>query len=178
MEKEYRKPSILGSMITIVFIIVVIGYLAIAISTQDMVWAWPFFSAEPYQITIYCYSKAVTIDPRDEAHQELAELVNQTLSGRKRWDQLTMSGNTYHEYQTNPKMVVLELNYDPEIDVHWFYRFYRNVDTLVIPLLGRHANINAIFGRVGRAPATGSVIVNTTAPLFDYVQGHDLCPAP
>jgi hypothetical protein len=75
-------------------------------------------------------------------------------------------------------MMVLELKYDETFRVHSPYKFYSHINTLIIPLEGRHAQSNAVFGRRGDFPAAGSFHVKTTAPLVEYLAVNGLCPQP
>jgi hypothetical protein len=75
-------------------------------------------------------------------------------------------------------MMVLELAYAEPFRVHSPYKFFSHINTIVIPLEGRHAETNAVFGRRGDLPAAGSFHVKTTAPLVEYLAVNGLCPQP
>lgn len=120
----------------------------------------------------------MSIPAGSDHFSSLVEIVNQTLSGRKRWDSLTMSAETYREYQTDPDMMVVELAYPAPIRVHSRYKYFSNVDKIIIPLVGRHAQTNAVFGRRFDLPAAGSFHVKTTAPILEYLVENGLCTPP
>ncbi len=188
--KEYRKPTLTGMVPTALVVLTIIAYLGIAINTQDILWAWPIFSAEPSKIVIHCYGTDIVIDPRTQDHRELADTLNQILSGRKRWDPITMSSETYRYYLTSEATLTVEYHYQPDIGIHTWFKHYRDLAILIVPLDGRHAAINPVFGRtrgkpaIGAMPAlepmsaVGAMIVNTTAPLLDHIQEQGLCQKP
>jgi hypothetical protein len=115
-------------------------------------------------------------------------IMNELMSDRlKRWDPLTMSEVTYDYYQMSGDALVLEFMYNPSVRVHSARRFFNNVNTLVVPLDGRHSNLYAVFGRVRvldqqnggimDASTSGAYMLNTTAPLMDFVEANALCQA-
>ena len=105
----------------------------------------------------------------------MTDLVKQSLTGRKRWDSLSLSGSTYQDRQSHPQMMVVELTYSEPILVHSQYKFFSNVNRIIIPLVGRHAQSNSIFGRRNDYPAAGSFHVNNMAPVKEYLTENALC---
>lgn len=162
----------------VVLVLVPLIYGIIALNTGDWLWISPVFDYQPRSIVVYCFGHEVMIAPGSEQFTTLVELVNQTLSGRKRWDSLTMSDETYREYQTRPDMMVVELAYPAPIRVHSRYKYFSNVDKIIIPLVGRHAQTNAVFGRRFDFPAGGSFHVNSTAPIKAYLIDNGICSPP
>ena len=55
------------------------------------------------------------------------------------------------------------------------YKFMKSIDTIVIPLVGRHAQYNTMFGRLGDYIAAGSFHFKTMAPIEEAVQAQGLC---
>jgi hypothetical protein len=116
------------------------------------------------------------------------DLFNKQISGRKNWDSITMSGTTYEYYQTSDDVMVLEFHYPQPVRIHSSVLFFRDVHTLVMPLDGRHANSNAVFGRTRLSvpsenkyeehSTTGSFHVQSLEPLIAYVQSQGLCIKP
>lgn len=176
MDTHPASPSILKFVGLTILSIAPLIYFIIALNTGDLFWISPFFNAEPVAIVVHCYGDDVPIEPKSSQFNQAANLVNQTLTGRKRWDALSISAVTYQEYQSHPKMMVLELFYASPVRIHSRYKFFSNVDTLTIPLDGRHAQTNAIFGRNNEFPAAGSFHVKTTAPLVEYLAEQGICP--
>jgi hypothetical protein len=116
-------------------------------STQDLLWVWPFFSEQSYEIDLHCYGEVVKFKPGSTQFNKLTDLVNDSISGSKNWDGTTLSDDSYSYYQTSDDVMVIELFYAPPVRIHTFYKFYGNVDTIIIPLDGRHSETNALFGR-------------------------------
>jgi hypothetical protein len=109
------------------------------------------------------------------AHTALNALVNESISGKKNWDALTLSDETYEYYQTNDTMLLLELFYAPPVRIHSTYKFFSSLDNLIIPLDGRHSSTNAVFGRIRGVSTAGSMHIETTAPLIDHLENQGLC---
>jgi hypothetical protein len=173
---ERRQPSLLNLLLTVVIAVLVIGYGMIALSTEDALWFWPYFEAEPAEIYIHCYGETQVVSPSDNAFAALTAAVNDMLSGRKRWDPLTMSELTYTEYTGHSNAFTVELRYQPAARVHSFYRYYKNLDTLIIPVDARHARWNATFGRLGEETLAGSLMVESKTALMDSLAASGMCP--
>ena len=161
-----------------IVMIVPLVYLIIALNTGDLLWASPVFDARPESITIHCFGRDIILEPGSEHFTALTEMVNESLSGRKRWDSLSLSEETYQDYQGHPDMMVLEFTYPEELRVHSPYRFFSKIDQILIPLVGRHAQTNAVFGRVRENPAAGSFHIQSTAHLVEYLAAQELCEQP
>lgn len=158
-----------------VLTIVPIIYLIIAINTGDLLWASPIFNYEPRSIVIHCFGEDVYPEAGSAAFMAITDLVNRSLSGRKRWDSLSLSDSTYQDYQSHPQMMVVELFYSEPIRIHSRFKFFSNVNRIIIPLVGRHAQLNSVFGRRNDFPAAGSFHVNDLAPLKAYLSENELC---
>lgn len=161
-----------------ILVIVPLVYLIIALNTGDLLWASPVFDAQPESITIHCFGRDTVLEPGSGHFTALTETVNKLLSGRKRWDSLSISDETYQDYQNHPDMMVLEFVYPEVMRVHSPYKFFSNVDRIIIPLVGRHAQTNAVFGRWLENPAAGSFHIQSTAPLVEYLASQELCEQP
>ena len=159
----------------LMLILVPLIYLIIAMNTGDLLWASPVFSYQPQTISIHCFGEDVYLEQGSADFDAVTETVNQSLTGRKRWDSLSLSEETYLDYQTHPQMMVVELTYSDPIRVHSRYKFFSNVDRILIPLVGRHAEKNAFFGRNNEYPVAGSMHVTDMAPIKDYLAENDLC---
>lgn len=150
----------------------------IALSTGDVLWIWPSFNEQPVEIVVHCYGRDLHLSPGSEHFAALTRMLNQNLSGPKRWDQLTMSQETYRDYRTSPNMMALEITYPAPVRVHSIYKFFSQVSTLVIPLDGRHAQTNAVFGLNRGVTTSGSLHVESIAPLAEYLRAENLCQKP
>jgi hypothetical protein len=153
-------------------------YGIIAINTGDLLWASPLFNYQPQTITVHCFGEDVYLEQDKADFSSVTELVNQSLTGRKRWDSLSLSDETYQDYQSHPQMMVVELTYSDPIRVHSRYKFFSSVDRIIIPLVGRHADSNAVFGRRNEFPVAGSFKINDTARVKAYLTENKLCVEP
>jgi hypothetical protein len=161
-----------------ILVIAPIIYFVIALNTGDLLWISPVFDAQPSAIYIHCFGSDLSLKPGSPEFTGLTNLVNEALSGRKRWDSLSLSEQTYQEYQDHPDMLVLEFLYPEPMRVHSPYKYFSNVDTVIIPLQGRHAQTNAVFGRWQTRPAAGSFHIESTVPLAEYLETQGLCSRP
>jgi hypothetical protein len=150
-------------------------YFIIALNTGDLLWSSPVFNYEPRTIVIHCFGEDVYLEAGTTFFIAMTDLVNQGLTGRKRLDSLSLSEATYMDYQSHPQMMVVELTYSEPILVHSRYKFFSNVNRIIIPLVGRHAQSNSIFGRRNDYPAAGSFHVNNMAPVKEYLTENALC---
>ncbi len=153
-------------------------FLVTAMNTGDLLWFMPIFKEIPVDITVHCYGTDVQVKPGEPGFEAVNNAINSSLTGVKRWDDLSMSDVTYQEYQTSPTMMVLELSYDPPVRIHSQYAFLKNGNKLIIPLDGRHALANPVFGRTGGFTNSGSYHVKSTAPIATVLQEQGICPKP
>lgn len=176
-EQKPATPKFTEMAVVTLLLIAAFAFFAIALNTGDVLWFWPTFNELPRQMIVHCYGDDTEVKPSNE-FEVVNAAVNQALSGSKRWDQLTMSEETYQEYQDTSTMMILELVYDPTVRIHSFYSFYKNVNQLIIPLDGRHASGNTIFGRRGDFILSGSFHVQSIAPILEAVQETGICQKP
>ncbi len=174
-EAKPNTPSVLKAGISGVVVFGLILFGVVALNTGDILWFWPVFNETPVGIVVNCYGKNVHVEPGTTAFLAVNTAVNNSLSGVKRWDETTMSEATYQDYQTDAAVMVLMLHYDPPAIVHSQYAFMKSVNWLVIPLVGRHADTNAVFGIEGAYIDPGSYHVNNTAPIVNALQAQGVC---
>jgi hypothetical protein len=177
-EPKPHSPSLLSMIVITVPLIAVMFVLIIAFNTGDMLWFYPVFDEIPVGITLRCNGETTEIRPGDPAFAAVNNAVNEVITSTKRWDDLSLSDITWEEYQTSDEVVVLILAYDPPVRIHSSYKFMKRIDTIVIPLVGRHAQDNTLFGRMGDYIAAGSFHFKTMAPIEEAVQAQGLCPLP
>jgi hypothetical protein len=177
-EAQPHTPSLLKAALFGIGIFAVMLFLVTAMNTRDLLWFWPVFEEVPVEITVHCYGTDVQVKSGQPAFEAVNNAVNTSLSGVKRWDQLTMSDSTYQEYQTSPTVMVIELHYDPPVSIHSQYAFFKDVNRLIIPLDGRYASINSVFGRTGGFSNSGSYHVKSTAPILTALQEQGVCTKP
>ncbi len=159
-------------------VLVPLIYGIIALNTGDLLWASPIFNFQPQTMVIHCFGENVYLEAGTTEFVALTRLINQSLTGRKRWDSISLSDLTYEEYQSHPKMMVVELTYPQPIRVHSRYKFFSNVDRIIIPLVGRHAQSKSVFGRRFDFPIPGSFHADNLEPVEDYLTENDLCVEP
>ena len=170
-----RNASVLNFLGTIVFAILFFMYFSIAIYTKDMLWAYPVFEAKPVLAIIRCYGEAVTLQQDSNHLLVIANMVNEQISGDKRWDELNLTDQTHQDYQTSENMMILELFYDEPQRVHSYSPFFSGFDSTIIPLDGRFADTNIIFSLISGRPSGGSFHVETFEPLKSYIENNSLC---
>lgn len=175
-ETYKTKPSVAGLLVIAPIIVIALVYAATAMNTGDLLWFWPRNENQPSGIVIHCYSEDVIVDPASNHYTAITTLVNNALSGQRRWDPLSLSDITYEEYLSHPKMMTLEVSYPRPVRIHTNTAFFSNVEILLIPLDARHAAKNAVFGRTELGyPAAGSLIIESTAVVKDYLDTQGIC---
>ena len=177
-EAKPHSSSLLKAALLSLGIFALILFLITAMNTRDLLWFWPNFNEVPVGITVHCYGTDVQVKPGQPAFEVVTNAVNTSLSESKRWDSTSMSDVTYQEYQTSPAVMVIELHYDPPATVHSQYAFFKSVNWLIIPLDGRSASTNAVFGRTGEFTDPGSYHVKSTAPILTALQEQGICLKP
>ena len=173
-----RSPSLLGLMVTVVFLIAGLVYLFVTLNTQDPLWFITSFDEKPSQIVINCYGSPVFIRPEDALYEGTVTQINVILSGRKYWDSLTLSDLSYDEMVTSAEMMVMEVFYTPRVRIHSFYKYFSNLDSIVIPLDGRHASTYAIFGRTNQKNTAGALHYDNVPDIRTWVETQGICTKP
>jgi len=175
-EHEARQPSILGLISTIVLFVLITVYGVISLNTRDLLWFWPKFENQPARILVHCYGEDVEITSASQFLDPMAQILNRTLSGEKRWDPLSLSEITFDEYRTSSRMLTVEVYYPDPVRIHTQTAFFSNVDILVIPLDARHSASNTLFGRTQAGDqAAGSLHVESLDDLRGYLYTHGIC---
>ena len=177
-EPKQHSPSLLQVIGITLPIILGMVFLVISMNTGDILWFYPVFDEVPIAMLVHCYGDEVEINPGDPAFEPVSTAVNQVISGTKRWDELSLSDDTYQEYQTNDQMVILELFFDPPVRIHSSYKFMKSIDNIIIPLVGRHAQYNTLFGRMRDYTAAGSFHFKSMTPIAEAIQAQNLCQLP
>lgn len=174
-EAKPSSPSLLKAGISGVVIFGIIIFAVVALNTGDLQWFSSGFKEVPVDIIVHCYGTDVEVKPGLPAFEAVNNAVNTSLTGSKRWDETTMSDVTYQEYKTSPSVMVIELHYDPPVTIHSQYMFFKSVSWLIIPLDGRHAATNAVFGLESGHTTPGSYHVNSTEPIVTALQEQGVC---
>ena len=136
------------------------------------------FNARPSSLVIYCYGNQVSLDGTSADAQELARLLNDQLSGDKRWDELTLTNDTYNDYVSDPAFLVLEYIYPEGQRVHSPSPFFTGFTSLILPVDARHADSNTVFSLINGKPAGGSYHVELILPIKNYIDQSNVCVKP
>jgi hypothetical protein len=171
-----KEPSVRNLIIIVLLALTLSIYLLISFATGDWLWFSTNFRETPNAIVLHCHGQTINIAPGSFNFSKLKEIMDESMSGRKRWDPLTMSEQTYLDYQTSPQMIMVEFFYPEPIRVHSSYKFYSNVNNLVVPIEGRHSQTNAVFGQGNGVPTGGSLHIKSTEPFKVYLNNMGLCP--
>lgn len=170
-----RTASVLNFLVTIFLAIAAFIYLSLTAYTKDALWFYPVFEAQPAFGILRCYGEEVVLQEDSEHLAPITALVNEQVSGEKRWDELNLTDDTFQYYQSSEMMMLLELHYDEPQRVHSYSPFFSNFDTLLIPLDGRHAEKTIMFSLVNGKPSGGSFHLESFDPLLAYVESNGLC---
>jgi hypothetical protein len=169
-------PSIKRLVLTVVTVLSIAVYSVISLATGDWLWFTQKFSETPNSIVVYCFGETIEIEPGSYHFQALTDLANEQMSGRKRWDPLSLSEATYQEYQSSIRTKVIEFYYPEPIRVHNTSKFFSSVDTLIIPLEGRYSQGNAVFGQNNGVSSAGSLHIESTERFEQYLHNQKICP--
>ncbi|HIE57311.1 MAG TPA: hypothetical protein EYP88_03650 [Anaerolineales bacterium] len=175
MQEERKKPSILSMVVISIVIFFSIAFLIISMNTGDILWFVQTFEETPQRIVVHCYGKKITLEPETPEFAAVNDAINRALTGEKRWDELSMSNATYVEYQTSPGVFVVEIAYDPPGSFHSPYKFFKQFDLLIIPLDGRHAAVQTVFGRMRGNMIPGSMHPESNAAIATALSTQDVC---
>jgi hypothetical protein len=173
-----RKASLLEFFITIVFSTMIFIYLSLAVYTKDLLWGWPFFKSQPAAGLVRCYGREVILEKNSADLTAISAMVNEQLTGKKRWDELNLTDQTYGEYQSNSQMTILEFFYDAPQRLHSISPFFSGFDSILIPLDGRHSETFIVFALIDGRPSGGSFHVQDLQPVVDYLVQRNLCIKP
>jgi hypothetical protein len=170
-----KKASILNFLFTIAIVITSSIYLIMAAFSRDLLWFWPKFDVMPAQIIIHCFGNEERFEGNSQVTKEIVSLVNEQISGDKRFDPLNLTDPTYAYYQNDSGVVIMELVYAEPIRIHLPNMFFTNITSLLIPLNGRYANSSIVFGLIDGLPAGGSFHITSTQAIKDYLDRSSIC---
>jgi len=169
------SPSVLNLVLIVTVIIAVVDYVLISLDSDDWSWFSNRFAETPNAVIVHCYGKSINLDRSSNHFSAMSEIMNEIMSGQKRYDSLSISLETYQDYQQSPGMVTIEFFYPAALRVHSGDQTYSSVDNLMIPLEGHHAQTYAIFGQNQGVPTAGSLHVDSTERLKEYLRNQKLC---
>jgi hypothetical protein len=160
---------------TITFAVLFLIYFSIMAYTKDALWFYPVYDSVPTQITIHCYGEPVTLSQDSEHLSALSSMVNEQISGDKRWDELNLTDQTLKDYQTTTRMMILEFSYNEPQRIHSRSPFFSGFNSILIPLDGRYSDTNILFALRNGKPGGGSFHVGTFQPVRTYIEDNNLC---
>jgi hypothetical protein len=170
-----KHVSLWGFLVTIALVMVGFVYLLKTAYARDPLWFWPVFEEKPTQVVVKCHGDIIILGSSVPDTQNIASLVNQQLSRKKRFDPLNLTDPTFVYYQTDPSVVTLELIYPNPVRIHQASMYFSNITSIMIPLEGRYANSATIFGLIDNHPTGGALHMQTNQPLVDYLSKTGLC---
>ncbi|GAB4569068.1 MAG: hypothetical protein Fur0017_13340 [Anaerolineales bacterium] len=170
-----RTASVSNFLLTVSLAIAAFIYLSLTAYTKDPLWFYPVYEARPAFGILRCYGGEILIQEDSPHLAPITALLNEQISGDKRWDELNLTDETFKYFQTSDLMLLLELHYDEPQRIHSYSPFFSNFDTLLIPLDGRHAEKTILFSLVNGKPSGGSFHLETYAPLLAYIENNNLC---
>lgn len=169
------NPSVLNLVLIVIVIIAAADYMLFSLDTEDWSWFSNRFAETPQRVIVHCYGRSINIERSSSHFSALAEMMNKIMSGQKHYNPLSLSLETYQEYQQSPGMVTIEFIYPAGLRVQSDQQYYSSVDNLVVPLGGRHAQIYAFFGQNQGVPTAGSLLVESTERLNAYLRNQKIC---
>lgn len=167
--------AVLQAGLTTAVIVAGILYSAVALGARDALWFWPTFDRQPTVIAVRCGGREVFLEPGQSSYTEFVGEFNRLLSGLKRWDELSWSPATEAEYAERADWVVTRLTYSPPVRIHSQYPYFSNTSTLIVPLVGRHAEAAPVFGKVGNLSDPGSLHLPSNERLLEILVEHEVC---
>ena len=170
-----KHASLLSFLLTIVLVMAGSVYLLKTAYSSDPLWFWPNFEEMPVQVVIQCHGRTNILEGTAPEAKNISALVNQQISGKKRFDPLSLTDATYTYYQTDPGVVTLELFYAGPVRIHMASMHFTNITSLLIPLEGRYADTATVFGLIDRRPSGGSIHMDSNQPIIEYLSGLGLC---
>ena len=170
-----RSASVLNFLFTILLAIVAFIYLSLTVYTKDALWFYPVYDAQPAFGVVRCYGEEVLLAEGSEELASVTSLVNEQISGDKRWDELNLTDETFQYFQTSDLMLLLELHYGEPQRIHSYSPFFSNFNTLLIPLDGRHSEKIIMFSLVKGKPSGGSFHLKSFDQVLSYIESKDLC---
>lgn len=170
-----NNPNVLSLLLTTTAVVVTVVYLLVAFNTQDALWFTSKFDESPTEVNINCYGEEIVLVPGEAQYNALVPVINEVLSGSKNWDSLTMSADTYSEYKTTDIMMIMELHYNPPVRIHSNSAYFSKLSSIIIPLDGRHARTNAIFGTIFYNPSSGSMHFSGIPDIRSFVEENGIC---
>lgn len=170
-----NKPRILPAIgVMIVFVLAVV-YGVISLSTDDPLWAVPYFDGHPGRIVIYCEGASATLNPNATDYDDLNEAINRALTRiQGHHESLGVSDQTVEDYRA--QYVAIEVFYPEPVVIH--SRFSTGQpNSLLIPLTGRHSQYQVVFSGRNGIYWPGPLTLKDLQPLRELLTTRGYCAA-
>jgi hypothetical protein len=162
-----EKPSILKALLIPALFVLVVIYGVISLSTDDPLWAVPYFEGRPAKIVFYRQGEDFEINPNDSDYKPLNNTLNDLLGDIKGFQEsLGVSPETIEAYRH--EHIALEVFYPEPVVIHSRFSFGRPT-SLLIPFTGRHAQYNIVFGGRNGEYWPGALTFESLKPLEEQL---------
>lgn len=158
-----RTFTLLKMILVVVIFIVATYFLTIVYVTGDWLWFRKGFDSRPYRIVVYQNGQPREFREGDDGYDTLAEAMRQSLDqGVYRASGVGLSEESLRD--AYGKYLTVEVFFVQPVKLHASF-FTGNPTQMLIPITGRHSELNVVFlgGKNGynvNAPA-----LKTTQPL-------------
>lgn len=170
------NPSVLNLVLIVIVIIAVANYVLISLDTENWVGFLNRFADSPNAVIVHCYGKTMKLDRGSDHFSALAEIMHEIMSGQRHSELLSMSPETYQENWQSPGMVAIEFFYPTALSMNNGNKYNSSLDSLVISLEGLNGQGYVVFGRNQGVPASGTLQVDSTQRLKEYLRSQSICP--
>ena len=86
-----------------------------------------------------------------------------------------LSEETVEEFREGKAQLTVELYYLPNVRIHSQYRYLNQLDTIMIPLDGRHAYRSLVFGLTNAVPAAGALNYDNNEMIANTLAANNIC---
>lgn len=173
-----KTASVLNFLVTITLAILFFIYITMTVFTKDALWFNPTFEVVPAEISIRCYGEDVLVSRDSKNFSAITDLVNEQISGDKRWDELNLTDQTFQDYETSMTMMILQLHYNEPQRIHSQSPFFSGFTSLLIPLDGRFSDTHIMFAIVRGKPSGGSFHLASFEAVRSYIIDNAICVKP
>jgi hypothetical protein len=164
------KPKVWQPLL--IFVVFIVGgwWLLNTFTTRNPNWfrrTQPVYT--PERLDIYADGTVTEVGPGDIGFDRLVEALNATLSRFTNYDKVDvgLSDETLGDYEE--RGVVVVAHYGEDLQFNLPVRFV-NVNTLLIPIVGRHSNARYVFLGTDSAYQAGALQVENREPLDRALQ--------
>lgn len=174
MDNTKRGGSAWQPFLMMIGIFAIIAYLVGAMNSGNWLWILPIQPKyEPSRVIVRVNGEVTEYRPGIEGFFELATAFDTAFADFSNLDLVPMglSEETLQEYDQSS--VVVEIQYPQDIRFNTIVRM-RNVNRLLIPIVGRHAGNRYMFLGTDQGWLTGALVMADDQPILDALRalGH------